>query len=219
MKDLYAKHFKFIFPGFCPRRSPASPDSCSAPASFHLPLVRFAVVAALYTTIGVATAADKGGAVIVNGKKLDQETLAHLQQIYPVQIAPGRYWYDPISGAYGIEGSPISGQMLPGLRLGGPLRADASHGTSGVFINGRQLTLGEKQYIEQSCRSPVMPGRYWVNAQGLGGYENMMPSFNLAACGAQDRSHGGGSSTRTYCEPDGSCRSSGILGSILTAPN
>jgi hypothetical protein len=50
----------------------------------------------------------------------------------------------------------------------GPLRADGSRGTSGVFINGRQLTLGEKSYLEQTCRTPAAAGRYWVNAQGVG---------------------------------------------------
>jgi hypothetical protein len=142
-----------------------------------------------------------------------------LQRIYPVSIQPGRYWYDTVSGAYGFEGEPIAGQMLPGLRLGGPLRADASRGTSGVFINGRQLTLGEKSYLEQTCRTPVIPGRYWVNAQGLGGYEGRPASFNLALCGGSSgQSRGGGSSTRTFCNPDGSCTSSGLWGSVMTVP-
>jgi len=168
--------------------------------------------------IGSANAADQPSPVIVNAVALSMETLAALQRIYPVPIQPGRYWYDRASGAYGVEGGPVAGQMSPGLRLGGPLRADASRGTSRVFINGRQLTNGEKSYIEQACRTPVAPGRYWVNAQGLGGFEGGPVTFNLGLCGPPPGQSSGGSRTRTFCDPDGSCRSTGILGTILTVP-
>ena len=174
--------------------------------------------------VGVADvrAAEGETQIIVNAVPLTIETVQTLQRIYPVPIQPGRYWYDAFSGAWGQEGGPIAGQMMPGLRLGGPMRADASRGTSGVYINGRQLTLGEKAYLEQSCQTPVRPARYWVNAYGIGGFEGAPPSFNLALCpgaGGQSRGGGGGgSSTRTFCDPDGSCRSSGLWGSILTVP-
>jgi len=172
---------------------------------------------------GVAAAHAAGGEtqIIVNSVPLTVDTVQALQRIYPVPIRPGRYWYDALSGAWGPEGGPIGGQMMPGLRLGGPLRADASRGTSGVYINGRQLTRGEKAYLEQSCQTPVRAARYWVNAHGIGGLEGAPPSFNLALCagaGGQSRGGGGGSSTRTFCDPDGSCRSSGLWGSILTVP-
>jgi hypothetical protein len=157
-------------------------------------------------------------AVIVNGVVLSQETLAALQRIYPVPIKPGRYWYDDVSGAYGMEGWPIAGQISPGLHLGGPLRADASRGTSRVFINGRQLTTGEKVYIELACRTPVVPGRYFVNALGLGGIEGGPISFNLALCGPPPGQATGGSSTKTFCDSNGACTSTGILGSITTIP-
>jgi hypothetical protein len=168
------------------------------------------------SSAGAASVAPTGD-VIVNAQPVSAQTLRELQKIYPVPVVPGRYWYDRVSGAYGKEGGPILGQMLPGLALGGPLRADASHGTAPVFINGRQLTFAEKAYLEQTCRTVVVPGRYWVNAQGLGGIEGGPASFNLALCAPPVRANGG-SSSRTYCDPDGTCRSSGILGSILTSP-
>ncbi len=187
----------------------------TAPLNFFY---RVVLVLAAGLIFSLVEAAGGGGKVFINGKALDRVTLAQLQQLYPLPIAPGRYWYDPVSGAYGIEGKPVAGQMLPGLALGGALRANASRGTSGVFINGRQLTFGEKAYIEQACQTPVMPARYWVNAQGLGGYEGAPASFNLGLCGPAVEQRSGGSSTRTFCDADGSCRSTGILGSILTAP-
>ena len=170
---------------------------------------------ALALFIAPARAAD--APIVVNAVPLSAETVRQLKQLYPVPIKPGRYWYDAFSGAWGLEGGPIAGQMLPGLALGGPLRADASRGTSGIFINGRHITLSERAYLEQTCRTRTVPGRYWVNARGVGGFENGPAWFDLSRCGRQQRSSGG-SSTRTFCDPDGSCRSSGLWGSILTVP-
>jgi len=165
---------------------------------------------------GYRHAAQAQGAVVVNNVALSAETLAALRSIYPVAIQPGRYWYDPFSGVYGAEGGPVAGQMLPGLGLGGPLRADASRGTSGVFINGRQLQAGEKAYLEVACNTPIMPARYWVNSTGIGGFEGQPPAFNLALCGGARGRSSGGSSTRTWCDANGACTSSGILGYITT---
>jgi hypothetical protein len=180
-------------------------------------LMRVAIPVAIgFATILPAVAQQSG--IFVNGAQLALDTVRQLQQLYPVPIAPGRYWYDPFSGVYGIEGGPVAGQMLPGLNLGGPLRPDASRGTSGVFINGRQLTFGEQAYIAQLCQTPVVPGRYWVAANGIGGYEGGSAIFNLGLCGNRGGGGGGGSSTRTYCDGNGACTSSGILGTITTAP-
>src|SRR5215831_4811515 len=135
--------------------------------------------------------------IVVNGSPLSAETVRQLQRLYPVPIKPGRYWYDNVSGAWGFEGEPIAGQMLPGLKL------------------GRQITQSERLYLERTCQTKTVPGRYWVNARGVGGFEGAPAWFDLSRCG-QQQSSGGGSSTRTFCDPDGSCRSSGLWGSILT---
>ena len=157
--------------------------------------------------------------IVVNGVTLPAETVRELQQVYPVPIAPGRYWYDAISGGYGREGEPIAGQMIPGLALGGALAANASRGTSGVFINRRELTAGEKLYLERLCQTPVAPGRYWIMANGLGGYEGGPAFFNLGQCPGVPQQNGGARSmSRTFCDDNGACTSTGILGSIMTAP-
>ena len=158
--------------------------------------------------------------IVVNGQALSAEAVRQLTQLYPVAIPSGRYWYDPVSGAWGREGEPIAGQMLPGLALGGPLQANASRGSSGVFINGRQITAGEKSYIELMCQTPVAPARYWIMANGIGGYEGGPAIFNLAQCPGFAQQSGGGarSMSRTFCDPNGACTSTGILGSITTAP-
>lgn len=165
----------------------------------------------------LAHAADEGTGIFVNGQALTGETVRTLQQVYPVAIAPGRYWYDPVSGAYGREGEPIAGQMIAGLALGGPIRADASRGTSGVYINGRHITVGEKTYLEQLCRTPVAPARYWILFNGLGGYEGGPAIFNLGQCpGMATQNSGPRSMSRTYCDGNGNCTSTGVLGYITT---
>ncbi|MEQ1804822.1 MAG: hypothetical protein ABL900_05535 [Burkholderiaceae bacterium] len=167
----------------------------------------------------LAHATGEGTGIVVNGLALSAQTVRALQQVYPVAIAPGRYWYDPISGAYGREGEPIAGQMIAGLALGGPLRADASRGTSGVFINGRHITAGEKAYLEQLCQTPVVPGRYWILFNGLGGYEGGPAIFNLGQCpGLARQNSAPRSMSRTYCDDNGNCTSTGVLGYITTTP-
>ena len=100
------------------------------------------------------------------------------------------------------------------------MHADASRGTSGVFINGRHITTGEKAYIEQLCQTPVMPARYWILFNGLGGYEGGPAFFNLGQCPrlARQNSAGARSSSRTYCDNNGNCTSTGVLGYITTTP-
>ncbi|MEQ1882935.1 MAG: hypothetical protein ABL878_18435, partial [Burkholderiales bacterium] len=66
--------------------------------------------------------ADRG--VIVNGEPLADDIVAQLESSYRTTLQPGRYWYDAVSGLWGLERGPTAGQIAPGLKLGGRLRAD-----------------------------------------------------------------------------------------------
>lgn len=125
-----------------------------------------------------ALSAQEPRAVFVNGSPLDAQTIAALEQHYRVRLQSGRFWYDAFSGLWGLEGGPTAGQILPGLKLGGALRPDASQGNTGVFINRRELHKLEVQYL-QALYGPVARGRYWLNSEGLGGFENGPPQFRL----------------------------------------
>ena len=151
------------------------------------------------------------GDIYVNGERLSEETISALKQIHgippTVPIEPGRYWYDPMSGLWGVEGGPAMGQLLPELRVGGRLQADASNGRTGVYINGRQLHQLEVQYL-QRLFGYVIPGRYWLTAQGVGGYEGGPAIFNLYAAAAATRGSGYGYTRRTLfggLGSDGNC--------------
>jgi len=156
--------------------------------------------------ISIAPMAGSQETVIVNGAALDAQTLGQLQAAYG-QIAPGRYWYDPVSGLWGRERGPHSGQIMPGLRLGGPLQRNASGNGTSVIINGRAIHPSELAQLQQLF-GQVSPGRYWLNAQGIGGYEGGPPQFNLPAAAAQ-RSGGGGGYNRSgpggHLMSDGNC--------------
>jgi hypothetical protein len=142
---------------------------------------------ALLTLAVLAGGASAQQGVVVNGTAVDGRTLAQLQTAYG-RIAPGRYWYDPVSGLWGREHGPHAGQIMPGLRLSVPLRRDASGGGTGVVVNGWEIHPAELAQLQQLFGA-VMPGRYWLNANGIGGFEGGPPQFNLGAAAAQ---RGGG---------------------------
>jgi hypothetical protein len=104
----------------------------------------------------------------VNGVPLSAAGAAILQRL-GIRPLPGAYWYDSVSGAVGASGQGTSGFLPAGLPLGGPLPADASNGTSGVFVNGRQLTAGEKAFLESVLGTPIAPGSYFLDANGDAG--------------------------------------------------
>lgn len=122
--------------------------------------------------------------VIINRVRLDDATVQALEQAYRVQILDGAYWYDKACGAWGFEGGPTAGIILPGLDLGGPLRADASNGNTGVFVNGRQLHMQDVAGLRQ-LTGVVYPGRYWLDAYGNVGLEGGPVLVNLAVLAQQ----------------------------------
>ena len=133
--------------------------------------------------------------VVVNRVRLSADRIAQLERGYRVRLMDGRYWYDVRSGAWGLWGGPAAGVVLAGLDLGGPLPADASGGGSGrvtgVFINGRELHPLDVLALRQISPA-VLPGRYWVDAQGTGGYDGGPAFFNLVAMAQQARAAGRG---------------------------
>jgi hypothetical protein len=165
--------------------------------------------------IGSTAAAQKQGGVYVNGQLVTAEQIQVALQTMGIQpgaatIPPGRYWYDSKSGLWGMEGGPTVGQIFPELELGGPLQPNASGGGTGVFINGRELHPQEVAFL-QRIFGVVIPGRYWMDWQGVGGYEGGPALFNVAAAAAAAGAQGGmygGQTRRTLfggTGSDGNC--------------
>ena len=155
-----------------------------------------------------------GGPIIVNGQELSSEDGSALMQYYGM-IPAGHYWYDPISGFWGTQGGPGSGQIMPGLALGGPLQANASGASgTGVFINGREIHPQEYMYLLQQYGS-VVPGRYWLNAQLIGGFEGGPAIFNLNAQANYSGGNTGGGSGYNVNTYGGSLMSDGNCSGVL----
>lgn len=117
--------------------------------------------------------------VVINRVRLTEETIQALELYYQVRAQEGSYWYDPACGAWGFEGGPTVGFIMPGLNLGGPLRPDASRGNTHVYVNGRELHVQDVFALRQIVGT-VLPGRYWLDAYGNVGYEGGPAILNLA---------------------------------------
>lgn len=133
----------------------------------------------------------------INRTVIGEEQLRTIEREYRTRIPPGDFWYDKVSGGWGVEGGPTLGFTSPGLNLGGKLPADASRGDTGVFINGRELPMQDVLGLQQ-LSVPVMRGRWWIDSQGNAGLEgNPAPvcnifQFSRGKGGAYQRSTAGG---------------------------
>lgn len=142
-----------------------------------------------------ATSAAQGKRnVVINDQRLSDEEVARAEQAYRIQIPDADYWYDKTLGAWGVKGSPTLGLIAPGLDLGGPLKADASGKGTNIFVNGRELHAYDVMALQQ-ITGPISPGRYFITAQGIAGYEGGPPLWDLGAMAVQSRGGGGGSNT------------------------
>lgn len=112
-----------------------------------------------------APAKKEAGKLRINGVVIEEATVKKFEQEHRQLLPRGDFWYDKISGAWGADGGPTAGFTAPGMNLGGPLKADASRGDTGVFINGRELPWPDVQGL-QAMSVPVERGRWIVDAAG-----------------------------------------------------
>jgi len=115
--------------------------------------------------------------VTVNDAHISVKTLKTLSSKYGIHIKDGAYWYDNLCGAWGFQNGPTQGFILSGLQVGGRLKSNASNGKTGVFVNGRQLHYQDVRSLKQIIN--VLPGRFWLDSRGNGGYEGRPSTFNL----------------------------------------
>jgi hypothetical protein len=134
------------------------------------------------------------GVVICNGQRLRDDTVRALERAYHVRVRPGVYWYDRMTGAWGVWGGPVAGVIMAGLDLDGPLAENASNGNTGIFINGRQLHQRDVWALRQIMMP--LPGRYWMNAAGTFGAIGGPPLGNVYWLAAAASRRAGGNNVR-----------------------
>ncbi len=125
-------------------------------------------------TVGAMEAQNK---VYVNDKKVPVHQLQEIKKTYGITIGDGQYWYDANCGAWGYQNGPTMGFIPANLRVGGYLKSTASRGRTGVFVNGRQLPIADVKALQHIIK--VVPGRFWLDSKGNGGYEGQYATFNL----------------------------------------
>jgi hypothetical protein len=143
--------------------------------------------------------------ITINRERLSEQTIQMLERTYRTRLLSGNFWYDPASGLWGVWGGPAFGQILPGLKLGGPLTFDASGGQTNVVLNGR--AIHPLEYRATIARyGYALPGRYWLDARGNIGLEGGPFLFNVYASAM---GQGGSSWYRAgpggYMASDGKC--------------
>jgi len=115
--------------------------------------------------------AQSGTDVVINSQRLTSLQINEIQHTYGITPIPGNYWYDARSGMYGLQGGPVIGVMFPGHSFG-VLAANASRGSSGVYINKRELESTEATQLANAFGYyQAIPGRYWMNPNGDLGVE------------------------------------------------
>lgn len=148
--------------------------------------------------------------VFINERELTIEQVNAMIAIYGVPPPRGRFWYDPVSGLYGLWGREAAGSLRPGHDFG-PLSPRSSAGTTGVFVNGRELNVAEVAYLQVLFSGQVRPGRVWLDGRtwNVGVEGSPMPIANLAMAIRRQQQQREGWSRRTgdggVLSSDGNC--------------
>ncbi|MBP9695125.1 MAG: hypothetical protein KBD73_01835 [Candidatus Magasanikbacteria bacterium] len=127
--------------------------------------------------------------VTINWEKLTSEEVQSLKNIYG-SVTPGDYWYDRMTGLYGVMGNGPLGIIATGYNFD-PMPRNASNGNTNVIINGREITYGEVALLTRYV-GQVIPGSYWLDASGNFGLTGSNVALgNLYASGGASGGSGG----------------------------
>jgi hypothetical protein len=122
--------------------------------------------------------------VYINGQALTKKQVGDFERQYQTRLIGGRYWYDDKCGAWGLEGGPTIGIILPSLPLPGPMPENISGGGTGIFINGREVHPADRQALIAMFGTAI-PGRYWLDRYGNLGIEGGGVLVNLVVAAQQ----------------------------------
>src|SRR5215475_9296483 len=106
----------------------------------------------------------------------------------------------------------ISATILLAAALSTPAFAQ-----TGVFVNGRELSIGEVVQVQRCLR--LVPGNYWMDAQGTFGYVGGGPIGNLVIACQQATAAASNGSSYTITPEGGASTVCGDGSSAYYSPN
>jgi len=137
------------------------------------------------------TVSPAGTGVFINDMEVSHADIGHLVTICGASIAPGRYWFDTVSGAWGRVNDPygtIGFLSVPNVAqlVRRPMKPSCSNGRTNIFINGREITEMEVARLNASGIYPSQGTRYWLLEYGQYGVEGSTTMLgSLRAMGTQ----------------------------------
>lgn len=161
---------------------------------FFIVIVSFIVTALILNKQFNEKTASEESHITINNTRLTPEQTEELTALYgPIQAA--NYWYDSETGLYGRIGEAYAGSIKPGHSFGfGALARDASNGTTGVLVNGREIPASELAQLNKIFGSVAL-GSYWLKADGSYGVSGDPTArgnlYAMAAAKAKSSSGGG----------------------------
>ncbi|GAQ81444.1 hypothetical protein KFL_000800220 [Klebsormidium nitens] len=106
-------------------------------------------------------------AMWVNGHRLTEELTSAAEVLAGPIERGGFYWYDPLAGFWGEYGKPCQGILPPGIpEFDFPLPPDAAGGTTGIYVNGRQLAARDLAMLRQRKFPQKERKRYTLDIGG-----------------------------------------------------
>eukprot|EP00475_Leptophrys_vorax_P019361 TRINITY_DN26437_c0_g1_i1.p2 TRINITY_DN26437_c0_g1~~TRINITY_DN26437_c0_g1_i1.p2 ORF type:complete len:139 (+),score=0.68 TRINITY_DN26437_c0_g1_i1:2-418(+) len=103
--------------------------------------------------------------VVVNGEPIPDDYVAVAEQ-RAGPIHPGNYWYDDVAGFWGEYGGPCLGIIPPGIDFGVAMSQKCAGGTTGVYVNGRELHRKDLDRLMKRGLPPTPDCAYRVEITG-----------------------------------------------------
>ncbi|KAF8044600.1 hypothetical protein N665_7566s0001 [Sinapis alba] len=104
--------------------------------------------------------------VSINGHTLTERMLRKAEK-QAGAIQPGNYWYDYRAGFWGVIGGPGLGIIPPFIEeLNFPMPENCAGGTTGVFVNGRELHRKDLELLAGRGLPPDRDRSYIVDITG-----------------------------------------------------
>jgi len=117
--------------------------------------------------IQTPTSQVKASGATINGYPMNASQVTFLADTYELRLRDHtHYWYDKESGFFGKVGGLCQRHIDPRLRIRGSLDARSSGGDTGIFVNGREISVDERKNWKRSGMVLDPKHRYSVDPLG-----------------------------------------------------